>query len=420
MKYDFSKTYNVIIIFLTLYITLIVGFFFDENLNLGAKPDWYTGDIPVLEAFSTDFKKTFLNYDIYGHRHSPIYLIFLGFLKSIGLNFDLIRFIHLNISILLIYFFYKCLSLKFNYIDKNILLIFSFSIFLSPTFRSLAIWPDTRIIGLLFFTISILEFLKYLKYKKNIYIWKNTIFLILSSYISPNFSLFIIFFLYHYIKEINFKDLFFLYFFCLISSLPVFYYIFILDVNFLMVNTPGEVPGENVSLSFNISDKILIISSIILFHLIPFILNKDFLYKIIKDQKKDLLIVSIIFIFLLYFFNYQISYTGGGIFFQISNFIFKNNIFFYFISLISLILLFFLVKNDLRNFLIFLLLIFSNIQNTIYHKYYDPLIMILFFTIITIPNSFGFFNKKNNIFVIYIFYILYIFFRVVKKNFFNV
>ena len=26
-------------------------------------------------------------------------------------------------------------------------------------------------------------------------------------------------------------------------------------------------------------------------------------------------------IFLLYFFNYQISYTGGGIFFQISNFI---------------------------------------------------------------------------------------------------
>ena len=72
----------------------INNFFFDENLNLGAKPDWYTGDIPVLEAFSTDFKKTFLNYDIYGHRHSPIYLIFLGFLKSIGLDFDLIRFIH--------------------------------------------------------------------------------------------------------------------------------------------------------------------------------------------------------------------------------------------------------------------------------------------------------------------------------------
>jgi len=420
MKYDFFKTYNVILLFLTLYISLTAGFFFGENLNLGAKPDWYSGDIPVLEAFSTDLKKTFINYDTYGHRHSPVYLIFLSFLKSIGFDLDLIRFIHLNISILLIYFFYKCLLVKFDYIDKNILLVFSFSILLSPTFRSLAIWPDTRIIGLLFFTISILDFLKYLKYRKNIYIWKNTIFLICSSYISPNFSLFIIFFAYHYIKENNFKDLLFLYSFCLISSLPVFYYIFILDVNFLMVNTPGEITGENISLSFNISDKILIISSIILFHLIPFLLNKIFLYEIIKNLKKDLLIVSLIFIILLYFFNYQISYTGGGIFFQISNFIFKNNILFYFISFTSLILLFSFVKNNLNNFLIFFVLIFSNIQNTIYHKYYDPLMMILFFTIITIPDSLRFFNKKNNLFIVYIFYILYISSRVIKNNFFSV
>ena len=420
MKYDFSKTYNVILLFLTLYISLTAGFFFGENLNLGAKPDWYSGDIPVLEAFSNDLKKTFINYDIYGHRHSPIYLIFLGFLKSIGLDFDLIRFIHLNISILLIYFFYKCLSIKFDYIDKNILLVFSFSILLSPTFRSLAIWPDTRIIGLLFFTISILDFLKYLKYKKKIYIWKNTFFLICSSYISPNFSLFIIFFAYHYIKENNSRDLFFLYFFCLISSLPAFYYIFILDVNFLMVNTPGEVIGENISLSFNISDKILIISSIILFHLTPFLLNKDFLYEIIKNLKKDFLIVSLIFLILLYFFNYQISYTGGGIFFQTSNFFFKSNILFYFISFSSLILLFSFVKNNLNNFLIFFALILSNIQNTIYHKYYDPLMIILFFTVIAIPESLRFFNKKNNLFIIYIFYILYISSRVIKNNFFSV
>ena len=420
MKYNFFKTSNVVLIFITLYISLIVGFFFDENLNLGAKPDWYFGDIPVLEALSKDLKKTLINYDIYSHRHSPVYLIFLSFLKNIGLDFDLIRFIHLNISILLIYFFYRILLLKFDYIGKNILLIFSFSIFLSPTFRSLAIWPDTRIIGLLFFVISILEFLKYLKYKKKIYIWKNTIFLICSSYISPNFSLFIIFFSYHYMKDNNFRDLFFLYLFCLVSSFPVFYYIFILDVKFFMVNTPGEINGENISLSLNVSDKILIISSIISFHLIPFLLNNDFLYKIIEILKKDLLIVSVIFIILLFFFNYQISYTGGGIFFQISNFIFKNNALFYFISFASLILVYSFVKNNLNNFLIFLPLIFSNIQNTIYHKYYDPLVMILFFSIITIPNNFKFFKKKNNIFIIYIFYFLYILLRVIKNNFFTV
>ena len=420
MKYDFSKKYNTVFIFLTLYISLIVGFFFDENLNLGAKPDWLFGDIPVIQAFSADLKNTFINYDFYGHRHSPVYLIFLSFLKSIGFDFNLIRFVHLNLSILLIYFFYKCLLIKFNNIEKNLLLIFSFSIFLSPTFRSLAIWPDTRIIGLLFFTISILEFLKYLKYKKNIYIWKNTIFLILSSYISPNFSLFLIFFAYHYLKERNFKNLFFLFLFCLLSSLPVFYYIFILDVNFLMVNTPGEIAGENISLSFNISDKILIISSIILFHLIPFLLNKVFFYEMIKFFKKEFLIISLIFLILLYFFNYQISYTGGGIFFQISNLFFENNIFFYFVSFISLILLFFFIKNNLNNFLIFLPLIISNIQNTIYHKYYDPLMMIIFFSIIIIPESLRFFNKRKNIFIIYIFYILFIFSRIVKNNLLNI
>ena len=420
MKYNFSKKYNTLLIFLILYISLIIGFFFDENLNLGAKPDWFFGDIPVIQAFSADLKNTFINYDFYGHRHSPVYLIFLSFLKSIGFDFNLIRFVHLNLSILLIYFFYKCLLIKFNNIEKNLLLVFSFSIFLSPTFRSLAIWPDTRIIGLLFFTISILEFLKYLKYKKNIYIWKNTIFLILSSYISPNFSLFLIFFAYHYLKERNFKNLFFLFLFCLLSSLPVFYYIFILDVNFLMVNTPGEIAGENISLSFNISDKILIISSIILFHLIPFLLNKVFFYEMIKFFKKEFLIISLIFLILLYFFNYQTSYTGGGIFFQISYLFFENNIFFYFVSFISLILLFFFIKNNLNNFLIFLLLIISNIQNTIYHKYYDPLIMIMFFSIIIIPESLRFFNKRKNIFLIYIFYILYIFSRIFKNNLLNI
>jgi len=69
--------------------------------------------------------------------------------------------------------------------------------------------------------------------------FKNIIFLIISSYVSPNFSLFIIFFFYHYLKKVNFKDLIYLLLFCLISALPAFYYIFILEVNFLSAKTPG-------------------------------------------------------------------------------------------------------------------------------------------------------------------------------------
>ena len=417
MNYNFLKSYNIILIFVLLYISLITGFFFDENLNLGAKPDWLATDLPVINDLSIDLQNTLLNYEIYNHRHSPVYLIFLSFLKKAGISFEYIRLIHLNISILLIYFFFKCLSLKFSDVDKTILLILSFSIFLSPTFRSLAIWPSSRLIGLLLFTISILEFLKYLKFKKKIYIWKNIFFLILSSYVSPNFSLFIFYFSYHYLKENDLKDFIPLYIFCLISSFPVFYYLIILDVNFLMVNTPGSISGENISLSFNFSNKILLISSIILFHFIPFLINRDFFKDIIKISNTDLLIVSLFFIFLLYFFDYQIYYTGGGIFFQISNFFLKNNILFYIISFISLILIFSFSKNIFNNVLIFSLLVISNIQNTIYHKYYDPLLLILFFTLISTPYNLKFFDRKKNLLFVYVFYIIYIFSRIIKNSF---
>ena len=69
--------------------------------------------------------------------------------------------------------------------------------------------------------------------------WKNIIFLIISSYVSPNFSLFIIFFFYHYLKKVTFKDLIIIVI-LFISSLPAFYYIFILEVNFLLAGTPGN------------------------------------------------------------------------------------------------------------------------------------------------------------------------------------
>ena len=184
-----------------------------------------------------------------------------------------------------------------------------------------------------------------------------------------------------------------------------------------MVNTPGSISGENISLSFNFSNKILLISSIILFHFIPFLINRDFFKDIIKISNTDLLIVSLFFIFLLYFFDYQIYYTGGGIFFQISNFFLKNNILFYIISFISLILIFSFSKNIFNNVLIFSLLVISNIQNTIYHKYYDPLLLILFFTLISTPYNLKFFDRKKNILFVYVFYIIYIFSRIIKNSF---
>jgi len=70
--------YKNIIFFLLLYISLIVGFFLNENLNHGSYYDWKI-NIFLIKDFSTNFYDTLLSYEKYGHRHSPIYLIFLSY-----------------------------------------------------------------------------------------------------------------------------------------------------------------------------------------------------------------------------------------------------------------------------------------------------------------------------------------------------
>ena len=412
---NFSKNYKNLSIFLFLYLSLILGFCIDENLNFGAIGDWLHTDKPVIEALSENIKKTLLNYESFGHRHSPLYLIFLSFFYKLGFSLDLIRFLHLNLSVLLIYYFYKCLTFKFEQIDKNILLLISFSLFLSPTFRSLSIWPSSRIIGLIFFVMSIYEFLKYQKFGREKYLFKNIFYLILSSYISPNFSVFVIYFFFHYIKKENLILIIKYLVFCGVLSLPAFYYLFILDINFLTAATPGSSDDEKIGLSLNFANKILIISSIILFHLLPFLFNKSILNEFKKIENYNFLYFFIIFLISLFYFNYLPNYTGGGVFFQISYYLFNNNYFFYFVSLISIFILCFFSSKNLNNFLIFLILIVSNLQNTIYHKYYDPLILIIFFTIISSYLSKNFLFKKNNVYYLYFFYIGFIFMRLVKN-----
>ena len=152
--------YKNIIFFFLLYVSLIVGFFLNENLNYGSYYDWVSVNLPPIQDFSTNFSDTLLSYEKYGHRHSPIYLIFLSFFLKLGISSELIRLIHLHLSLSLILIFYNCLKLKFNEINKHTLQILAFVILLSPTFRSLSIWPDSRLPGLIFFTLSIYFFFK--------------------------------------------------------------------------------------------------------------------------------------------------------------------------------------------------------------------------------------------------------------------
>ena len=410
-------TFKNISFFLFFYLTLVTGFFFGENLNYGSYGDWIGSNREPIKDFSNNFTYTFLNFDSYGHRHSPVYLIFLSLFLDLGLDLNQIRLVHLHLCISLIIVFYQCLRLLFSNINNNYLFLLSLIIFLSPTFRSLAIWPDSRLPGLIFFVLTIYFFLKFRKTDNLKYTWYTCISLVVSSYISPNFSVFFVYFFFFFLKKVKFRELSFLLIFNFLASLPILYYIFILDVNFLAAGKTPSLNNESINFNFNLSDKVMIISSIIFFHLSPILIMDNFFnqFKIFLD-KRFIIIVPLV-VCLIYFFNYQLSYTGGGVFFILSNLLFDNNYFFYIGSFFFISFVLYIASLSLNNFFLLTLLIVSNIQNTIYHKYYEPLIFIMFFTLIKYPGVENFLKKKNNIFYLYLLSVIYILMRVFKINY---
>ena len=125
--------------------------------------------------------------------------------------------------------------------------------------------------------------------------------------------------------------------------------------------------------------------------------------------------ISIPFLILVYFFNYQMSFTGGGVFFQLSQILFNNNLLFFIISFFSFLVIIYLSSVHIDNFLLIFLLVLSNIQNTIYHKYYEPLILIMVFILFNNLDYRNFFSKKRNLIYLYGFSLFYISLRIFKK-----
>ena len=398
--YNKDNNYFKIIFFTIYYIFFITAFYINEDSTGGAFND-YVGYKNLIDLFINDFKETLLTFDQYGERHSPVTIILLSQFYKTGLSDELIRFFFFNTSIISVIFFYKCLKIKFRDTKTNYLFLISLTFFLSPIVRSLSVWPDSRIFGFLFFIISVYFYLKYFYLKKKIiYSYLNLFFLALASYFSLNFCLFGIYFFFKFFKELNIKKKIFHYLIIsFVLIFPAFYYLFILDIFFI---DPGLTPGNDINSlginnSLNFSNKILIISSIIFFYSLPFIFyfKKFFLLK--NLYLKEILILFLFSLINIYLFNYKIEFTGGGIFFKISNFLFGNNLVFFGISIYSILFIFLLFRplKNLNNFLILFLLLISNPQLSIYHKYYDPLLLFLFFTIFEIKINKDYFDFRN-------------------------
>ena len=136
----------------------------------------------------------------------------------------------MNLSLFLPIFFYFSLKPNFKIENNAVLFFISSLIFFSPTFRSLSIWPDSRLFGLTFFTLSIIYYLKYDEQKKIKYCYLNIIACAISSYISPNFAVFSLYFFYKYFLayQNDYKKILNIIIFNFVLSVPAFYYVFYL------------------------------------------------------------------------------------------------------------------------------------------------------------------------------------------------
>ena len=235
-------------------------------------------------------------------------------------------------------------------------------------------------------------------------------FLALSAYLSPNFSVFSIFFFTKFVLNYGIlsKKIFSIVTINFVLALPIFYYIFVLDVNFLL-KTAAVGIEENEKIIFNnLFNDILITFSIIFFYLIPFIFLKIIRIENIFNFKK-ILISILIFLICVFYFDYNYFYSGGGIFFKVSNFFFDNNYLFFLISFFAILFTYTLISEKYFNILLFVIIILNNPQYTIYHKYFDPFLLIAFFTIFSFNIDLKKIFQVKNYLLVFTYFLFFLF-----------
>jgi len=361
------------IYYLLLYLTLLIGFFLGEDFARGFKYDYQIHQNLIKDLFNESIIYGLLNYDENYVPHSPIFIIYIVIFQKMFVFEEIFRFINLHICLLIPAFSGLCLKYKFNLKKNDPIYLLPSIFFFSPYFRAGAIWTDDNIIALIFFSISLFYFIKYEKDKsKTRYIIFNTFFFAISCYLRPIYCIFSVYFFTIYFINLRFQKKFIIYVLLnLLLAFPAFYYVFILGIDKWVFTYLFRE---------NIITPISLASTIMCFYLFPFLM-KDILKKWSElFYFKNLFILGIVFILLLFYFSYERNYSGG-IFYRLSYIIFDNSILFFIISSLSLLILSFVFgkKISFKNIdiLIIIILFLLEIDGVVYHETYDPLIYIL-------------------------------------------
>ena len=377
---------NFLLLSLTSFVYLIffLGYFLQENSAGGGAIDFNHITNNILLFKQNNFLE--IDWSKYESTSLPIYYLIIKILNIS--NFFTIGLFNMFISLSSVLIFFKILSnitRKYS-LKTDSVVLFSISSLplLSPYFRTSTFWMLEENIGYLFMLLSIF-FLT--RQKTNLNIFFCIIFSCLAFYSRQSYAFIciIIFF-----NLINFKEIFSyknfiisLIFF--VSLFPSIYFFF----EWKGLIPPYAAIDRKISFQFI---NLLIIFSISLFYLFPFLMFEQKL--IVKEffKKNYIFLIFFFILFFIFFFNkiklddiYYEFKLGGGIVYKLIfhlNYLFDSfflqKICFLVLSYLGLILIFFFGSKsfELKLFFLFFFLIFSN-ANIIFQEYFDPMIFFL-------------------------------------------
>lgn len=388
--------------------SLVISSIMGENSSGGSKID-----NEITRHFIDNFLISFDNGIKYfistGQVQSPIFYILASFIEKI-LGFNFFKYSYLFISSLIPVIFYISLKKKFIKINENILFLLSLIIFLSPYFRSSAVWVTTDNFAIIFFILSVSKYLDFEEKNTDKNILLCIFYISIAVYIRQYYVIFFLFYFLKFLQVLKLKKIFNLVFLITIIFIPfiVYYYYF------FKTNIIYQSFGKS-TFDIDILNNILIFSSLYLFYTIPFYINNltEIKENIFKNLNKCLIIF---FVFGAIYFYYPISLNtfGGGVFIKISN-IFNNNIIFLVSSFLGTLLI--LMNLNKNNFIVYLCLIFAFPTIIIYQKYFDPLLIM---TVLTLTKG-GMLNNildLNRINLIYI-YSYFMFFLIISNLYYS-
>ena len=372
-------------IYILLIFSLFLGFYFGENSSGGSKKDFEVL-LPYVNIFEKDFFEAIQQYI----RNpsviilSPVHYILVANLNILFGSFLITKIFYILLCSILPLIFYKILKKKIN-ISHDLLFLFSCLIFLSPYFRSSSIWITGDNLSLIFFALSVLFYLKCIdNSSRKINFILCVSFLILCSYIRYYYAPFLLFYFLEFYKKLEYKWILIILIYCFFISIPaIFYFYYIISYgDFFLI--ASSYSNNRV----NYYDNFLIIISIFLFYLFPFLvfkLKKIFKYYL-KNKKIFIFLYSFLFFYIsfdliLHFNQSEFSIYGGGVFVKFFEFLNLNTkLSIFALSFIAIIAIdFFSKDNRKKNYLLLLITVLSFPIFSVFQKYFDPLFYILFF-----------------------------------------